>query len=93
MYVILIQTYGTGWRWNSDHQMVRIRRGLQRDGHGIARSQPRRPLQLLFAAIQPEDRPAPRRPTHLADRVHTLKEFHPSRHQTGQFPYVSNIWY
>ncbi len=46
------------------------------------------PLPLL-QTVQPEDGAVAGRPAHLQDRVHPLQELHPSGHQAGQLPHVS----
>ncbi len=51
--------------------MMIVLRGLQRDGDGAAGPEPGGPLQLLLAALQPQDCPAPSRPAHLQNRIHS----------------------
>lgn len=44
---------------NPIHQVVWSGGGLQCDGHGAPRAQPRGPLQLLLPQVQPQDGAAP----------------------------------
>ena len=74
---------------NPHHQVVWVRRGLQRHGDGAAGAKPRGPLQFLLQAVQPQDGPAAGRPAHLTDRVHPLQKLHPQRHQARQLSHVS----
>jgi len=76
-----------GWCRNSDTEMVRRRRRLQRDGHGTVGPFARGLVQLLFAKVRTEDSAVACGSNDQSYRVHSLEEFHSQGHQARQLSY------